>query len=66
VKEILKKANVGSSHHRKTNEVIFNASKCNSGYYAVRIMCRVMGVSPPAYYAWVKRPDQLISADTLN
>ncbi len=25
-----------------------------------------MGASPSAYYAWVKRPDQLISADTLH
>jgi putative transposase len=29
-------------------------------------MCRVMGVSPSAYYVWVKRPGQLISADTLH
>jgi len=29
-------------------------------------MCRVMGVSPSAYYAWVKCPGQLISADTLH
>jgi transposase len=51
-KEILKKASVGSIGH------------CNSEYYAVHIMCRVMGVSPSAYYAWVKRSGQLISADT--
>ena len=25
-----------------------------------------MGASPSAYYAWVKRPGQLISADTLH
>jgi len=30
------------------------------------MMCRVMGVCPSAYYAWVKRPGQLISADTLH
>ena len=29
-------------------------------------MCHVMGASPSAYYAWVKRPGQLISADTLH
>jgi putative transposase len=29
-------------------------------------MCRVMGVSPSAYYARVKRLGQLIRADTLH
>mgnify|MGYP001269827814 CR=1 FL=1 len=29
-------------------------------------MCLVMGASPSAYYALVKRPGQLISADTLH
>jgi putative transposase len=29
-------------------------------------MCYVMAVSPSAYYAWAKRPGQLISADTLH
>ena len=29
-------------------------------------MCHVMGVSPSAYYAWAKRPGQLISADMLH
>jgi len=32
----------------------------------VRIICRVMGVSPSAYYAWVRRPGKLISAATLH
>ena len=47
------------------NEVIFNFIKHNSEYYAVGTICRVMGVSSSAYYAWVKCPGQLIRADTL-
>jgi putative transposase len=62
-KEILKK---GKGLLCKSNEVIFNFIKCNIENYAVRIMCHVMGVGPSAYYAWVKRPGQLISADTLH
>ena len=48
------------------NEVIFNFIKHNSEYYAVGTICRVMGVSSSAYYAWVKCPGQLIIADTLH
>jgi len=29
-------------------------------------MCRVMGVSSSAYYAWANRPGQLISSETLR
>jgi transposase-like protein len=65
-KEVLKKASVSSSLLCKRNKVIFNFIKCNRQYYAVRMMCRVMGVSPSACYVWVKRPGQLISADTLH
>lgn len=30
------------------------------------ILCRVMQVSRSAYYAWLKRPEKLITADELN
>ena len=35
-------------------------------YFPVRVLCRVMQVSTSAYYAWQKRPGQLISADVLH
>lgn len=34
--------------------------------YPVTVLCRVMQVSTSAYYAWKKRPGQLISADVLH
>ena len=34
--------------------------------YPVTVLCRVMQVSTSAYYAWKKRPRQLISADVLH
>ena len=34
--------------------------------FPVRVLCRVMQVSTSAYYAWQKRPGQLISADVLH
>ena len=34
--------------------------------YPVTVLCRVMQVSASAYYAWKKRPGQLISADVLH
>jgi len=46
--------------------VKFNFIKCNSEHDALRTMCHVMGASQSEYYGWVKRPDQLISADTLH
>lgn len=35
-------------------------------HFPVTILCRVMQVSTSAYYAWKKRPGQLISADVLH
>ena len=34
--------------------------------FPVTVLSRVMQVSTSAYYAWQKRPGQLISADTLH
>ena len=35
-------------------------------HFPVTVLCRVMQVSTSAYYAWKKRPGQLISADALH
>ena len=35
-------------------------------HFPVRVLCRVMQVSTSAYYAWLKRPGLLISADVLH
>jgi len=35
-------------------------------HFPVTVLCRVMQVSTSAYYAWKKRPGQLISADVLH
>jgi len=35
-------------------------------HFPVTALCRVMQVSTSAYYAWKKRPGQLISADVLH
>ena len=35
-------------------------------HFPVSVLCRVMRVSTSAYYAWKKRPGQLISAEVLH
>ena len=35
-------------------------------HFPVTVLCRVMQVSTSAYYAWKKRPGQLIDADVLH
>ena len=35
-------------------------------HFPVTVLCRVMQVSTSAYYAWKKRPGQLISVDVLH
>jgi len=35
-------------------------------HFPITVLCRVMQVSTSAYYAWKKRPGQLISADVLH
>jgi len=37
-----------------------------SANYPVTILCRVMQIGTSAYYAWRKRPGELISAETLR
>ncbi len=37
-----------------------------SSHYPVTVLCREMRVSTSAYYAWKKRPGQLITAETLH
>lgn len=41
--------------------VVEHAQRCS-----VVVLCRVMHVSTSAYYAWLKRPARLISAETLQ
>ncbi len=37
-----------------------------SSHHPVTVLCREMRVSTSAYYAWKKRPGQLITAETLH
>ncbi len=51
---------------RERNEVKFDFITDESVHYPVTVLCRVMHVSTSAYYAWKKRPGQLISAEILH
>ncbi|REL25696.1 IS3 family transposase [Thalassotalea euphylliae] len=48
------------------NEVKYEFVKANSQAHDVRKMCAVMQVSRSAYYAWLKRPAKLITAEELH
>ncbi|WP_404389846.1 IS3 family transposase [Pseudoalteromonas phenolica] len=62
-KEILKKA---SALLLKGNQVTFKTIKQLSSVFPVVKLCKVMKVSRSAYYAWLKRPAKIITAEQLN
>ncbi|MFM2479720.1 IS3 family transposase [Celerinatantimonas sp. MCCC 1A17872] len=61
-KEILKKT---SALLLKGNQVTFKTIKPLSSIFPVKALCRVMKVSRSAYYAWLKRPAKVITAEQL-
>ncbi|TMP42274.1 IS3 family transposase [Pseudoalteromonas citrea] len=62
-KEILKKA---SALLLKGNQVTFKTVKKLSSVFPVSKLCKVMNVSRSAYYAWLKRPAKIITAEHLH
>ncbi|WP_193343390.1 IS3 family transposase [Pseudoalteromonas luteoviolacea] len=62
-KEILKKA---SALLLKGNQITFKTIKQLSSVFPVVKLCKVMQVSRSAYYAWLKRPAKVITAEQLN
>ncbi|MEW6996037.1 IS3 family transposase [Colwelliaceae bacterium MEBiC 14330] len=62
-KEILKKA---SALLPQGNQVTFKTIKQLSSVFPVVKLCKVMKVSRSAYYAWLKRPAKIITAEQLN
>ena len=62
-KEILKK---GQRPPAKGNQVTFKTVKKLSSVFPVSKLCKVMGVSRSAYYAWLKRPVKIITAEHLH
>ena len=48
------------------NEIKFQFIQEQSVQYPTRLCCQVMQVSHAAYYAWLKRPAALITADELH
>ena len=51
---------------RTIDEIKFEFIQEQSVQYPTRLCCQVMQVSHSAYYAWLKRPAALISADELH
>ncbi|WP_193343295.1 IS3 family transposase [Pseudoalteromonas luteoviolacea] len=62
-KEILKKA---SSLLPKGNEVAFQTIQQLATAFPVVKLCKIMKVSRSAYYAWLKRPAKIITAEQLH
>ncbi|MCF6443101.1 IS3 family transposase [Pseudoalteromonas luteoviolacea] len=62
-KEILKKA---SSLLPKGNEVTFQTIQQLATAFPVVKLCKIMKVSRSAYYAWLKRPAKIITAEQLH
>ncbi|MCO4182202.1 IS3 family transposase [Providencia rettgeri] len=62
-KEILKKA---SALLLKGNQVAFKTIKQLSSQFPVLKLCKLMKISRSAYYAWLKRPAKLITAEQLS
>ena len=51
---------------RERNEIQFDFISDESTYFPVTVLCRVIQVGTSAYYAWKKRPVNLISAEVLH
>ncbi|WP_284242666.1 IS3 family transposase [Thalassotalea insulae] len=62
-KEILKKA---SALLLKGNQVTYKTIKQLSSAFPVVKLCQIMNISRSAYYAWLKRPAKIITAEQLN
>ncbi|RZQ51300.1 hypothetical protein C1E23_20230, partial [Pseudoalteromonas phenolica] len=50
----------------KGNQVKFKTVKKLSSVFPVSKLCKVMNVSRSAYYAWLKRPAKIITAEHLH
>ena len=50
----------------KGNQVTFKTVKKLSSVFPLSKLCKVMKVSRSAYYAWLKRPAKIITAEHLH